>query len=330
MSGVKYLHASLAVSLIVVPVILSDFAVAEDYPSRPITMIVPFPAGGPTDVIARIGAERMRVSLGQPIIIDNVTGASGSIGVGRAARAVSDGYTLSFGSWSTHVVNGATLSLKYHVFNDFEPVALIAESPMLIIARKAMPANDLRALIAWLKANPDRATVGTPGTASAGQVAGIFFEKATGTRFQFVPYRGVGPAIQDLMAGRIDLMFDLVANSLPHVRAGSVKAYAIMAKAPLANAPEIPAADEAGLPGLYVSSWQALWVPKGTPKNVITKLNSAVVDALADPLVRQRLSDLGQEIPPIEQQTPEALGARQQAEIEKWWPIIKAAGIKAE
>jgi tripartite-type tricarboxylate transporter receptor subunit TctC len=306
------------------------FASAQVYPSRPITIVVPYPAGGPTDVIARIVAERMRVSLGQPIVIENVTGGSGSIGVGRVARAPPDGYTLSFGTWSTHVVNGAILAITYDVLNGFEPVARIADSPMLIIARKEFPANDLSGLISWLKANPDKASQGTPGIAGAAHLAGLFFQSKTATRFQFVPYRGVGPAMQDLIAGRIDLIFDLVANSLPQVRAGSVKAYAVLARSRLSIAPEIPTVDEGGLPGLHVSSWQAVWAPKGTPKPVIEKLNAAVVETLGDPVVRQRLTDIAQEIPSRDEQTPEALFQLQKAEIEKWWPIIKAAGIKAE
>jgi tripartite-type tricarboxylate transporter receptor subunit TctC len=303
---------------------------AQVYPSRPITMVVPYPGGGPTDTIARIVADRMRVTLGQPLVIENVAGASGSIGVGRVARAASDGYTLSFGTWSTHVVNGAILGLKYDVFNDFEPVALIVHSPMLMTGNKAMPAKDLKGLIAWLKANPDKALLGVPGVAGAGHLAGAFFQRVTGTRIQIVPYRGVGPAIQDMIAGRLDLMFDLVANSLPHVRAGTIKAHAILAKSRVGAAPDVPTVDEAGVPGFYVSSWQAIWVPKGTAKNIVARLNSAVMDALADVGVRQRLTDLAQEIPSREEQTSEALGALQRAEIEKWWPIIKSADIKAE
>jgi tripartite-type tricarboxylate transporter receptor subunit TctC len=308
----------------------SRIAGAQTYPSRPITLIVPFPAGGPSDTVARIMAERMGASLGQSIIVDNISGASGSIAVGRAARAAGDGYTLSFGSWSTHVVNGAILTLPYDLVNDLRPVALIVDSPLLIITRKEIPARDLNELIGWLKANPDKATQGTAGVASASHLAGVLFQQDTGTRFQFVPYRGLAPALQDLLAGRTDLMFDLVANSLPQVRAGGVKAYAVTARHRLTAAPNIPTVDEVGLNGLYVSSWQALWAPKATPKPIIDKLNAAVVDALADPAVRQRLIDLGQEIPPREQQTPEALGNRQNDEIEKWWPIIKAANIKAE
>ncbi len=303
---------------------------AQVYPSRPITVIMPFAAGGPLDTIGPIMAERMRVSLGQTVIIENVTGAAGSIAVGRVARAAPDGYTLSIGSWATHVLNGAIYALQYDVLNDFEPVSLITTQPVLIVAKKSMPANDLKELIAWLQANPDKAAQGTAGAGSVLHIAGVFFQRETGTRFQFVPYRGAAPAIQDLLAGQIDLIFDLAADSLPQVRAGTIKAYAVTAKNRLAAAPNIPTVDEAGLPGFYVSNWQAFWVPKGTPKGVIGKLNSAVVDALADPAVRQRLADLGQDFLPIEEQTPEALGALQKAEIEKWWPIIKAANIKAE
>ena len=308
----------------------SRIARAQVYPSRAITMIVPFPAGGPSDTVARIMAEHMGVSLGQSIIVDNISGASGSIGVGRAIRAPGDGYTLSFGSWSTHVVNVAILALPYDPVNDLKPIGLIVDSPLLIITRKEMPAQDLNELIAWLKANPDRASQGTAGAASASHLAGVLFQKETGTRFQFIPYRGLAPALQDLLAGRTDLMFDLVADSLPQLRAGSIKAYAVTARRRLTAAPSIPTVDEVGLTGLYVSSWQALWAPKATPKIVIDKLNAAVVDALSDPAIRQRLVDLGQEIPPREQQTPEALGIRQTAELETWRPIIKAADIKAE
>jgi tripartite-type tricarboxylate transporter receptor subunit TctC len=305
-------------------------AMAQIYPSRTVTMIVPFPAGGPTDAVARIVADRMQQSLGQPVIVENIVGASGSIAVGRAARAAPDGYTLSFGTWSTHVVNGAVFTLSYDLLNDLEPIALISDSPMLIVARNALPAKNLKELIEWLKANPDTASAGTPGIATAAQLAGVLFQNVTATRFQFVPYRGVSLAIQDLMAGRIDMMFDLVANSLPQVRAGSIKAYAVLRKSRLSLAPDIPTVDEAGLSGLYVSSWQALWAPKGTPKAIIDRLNGAVVDALSDTALRQRLTDIAQEVPPRDELTPAALGNLQRAEIDKWWPIIKAAGIKAE
>jgi len=303
---------------------------AQSYPTRPITMVVPFPAGGPTDTVGRIVAERMRVSLGQPIVIENVTGAGGTIGVGRVARAVPDGYTLSVGFLGTHVLNGAIYLLQYDVLNDFEPVALLASNPQLIVAKNATPANSLNELIAWLKANPGKASQGTAGVGSPAHVSGAYFQKETRTRFQFVPYRGAAPAMQDLIAGQIDLMFDQALNSLPHVRAGKIKAYAVTADVRLASAPEIPTVDEAGLPRFYISIWSGMWAPKGTPKDVVAKLNAAVVDALSHPTVRQQLADLGQEVPLRDQQAPEALRAFQKAEIEKWWPIIKAANIKAE
>jgi tripartite-type tricarboxylate transporter receptor subunit TctC len=305
-------------------------ATAQVYPSRPITMVVPFPAGGSTDAIGRIMAEGMRGPLGQTVIIENLGGASGNIGVGRVARAAPDGYTLSLGSWPTHVLNAAIFALPYDPLNDFEPVSLVAAQPLFIIAKKSMPASNLVEFIAWLKANPDKAMQGTAGAGGVSSVAGVFFQKASGTRFQMVPYRGSAPAMQDLLAGQIDMMIDMAASSSPQVRAGSVKAYAVTAKSRLAAAPDVPTVDEAGLPGFYILSWHAIWVPKATPKSVIGKLNAAVVDALADPAVRKRLADAGQEIFPRAQQTPEATRAYQMAEIEKWWPIIKAANIKAE
>jgi len=305
-------------------------ATAQLYPSHPITMIVPFPVGGSVDTVGRIVAEQMRGSLGQTVVVENVAGAAGSIGVGRLARAAPDGYTLGMGQWGTHVANAAIYPLAYDVLKDFEPLALVASNPYLVLARQAIPANDLKELIAWLKANPDKALLGTPGVGSPAHIGGVFFQHATGSRIQFVPYRGGSSAMQDLLAGQIDMMFDSPANSLPQVRAGGIKAFAVTARSRLAAAPDIPTADEAGLPEFYFSSWTALWVPKGTPKEAIARLNAAVADALAEPAVRRRLADLGQDIPPRDQQTPAALGALQKAEIVKWWPIIKAAGIKAE
>jgi tripartite-type tricarboxylate transporter receptor subunit TctC len=305
-------------------------ATAQVYPSRPVTMISPFPAGAPLDTVARVVGERMRLSLGQPLVVENVTGAAGTIGVGRVARAAADGYTVGIGNFSSHVVAGAIYGLQYDVLADFEPVALLASNPQLVISRNAVPAVDLKGLIAWLKANPDKASAGTAGPGSVSHVTGVFFQKETGTRFQFVPYRGVNLAQQDLIGGQIDLMFDQAPSALPNVRAGKVRAYAVTASARLDSARDIPTVAEAGLPGLSMSIWSALWVPKGTPKEVIARLNAAAVDSMADPAVRGRLKDLGLDIPPRDQQTPETLGALHKAEIEKWWPIIRAANIKVE
>ena len=305
-------------------------APAQTYPTKPITLVVPFAAGGPTDIVGRMLAERMKTPLGRPIIVENVGGAAGSIAVGRVARAPSDGYTLILGIWGTHVVNGAIYDLPYHVLNDFAPIGMLAVNPAIIVTKKEIPADDLKGLIAWLKANPDRASQGTSGVGSAGHVAGVFFQSMTGTRFQFVPYRGLAPAMQDLVAGQIDMMIDIPASALPQLREGRIKAYAITAPARLASAPEIPTVDEAGLPGLYVSVWYALWAPKATPMDIVAKLNAALVEALAEPAVSQRFTELGLDIPPRIQQTPDFLAAHHWAEIEKWWPIIKAAGIRAK
>jgi tripartite-type tricarboxylate transporter receptor subunit TctC len=305
-------------------------AVADDYPSRPITIVVPATAGGPTDTLTRIIADRLRVLLGQTIVIENQGAAGGSVAVGRVARAAPDGYTACIGHFGHFVLNGAIYALPYDVLQDFEPVALLAANPQLVVARKDMPANTLKELIGWLSANSGKATQGTAGAGSPAHIAGLYFQKMTGTTFQFVPYRGAAPAMQDLLAGRIDLMFDQSSNALPQIRAGSIKVYAVTANARLAAAPEIPSADEAGLPGFYVSVWHGLWVPKGTPQAVVAKLNAAVVEALADPVVGQQLAKLGQTIPPREQLTAEAVRKLQQAEAQKWWPIIKAAHIKAE
>jgi len=310
---------------------MSRIAGAQTYPSRSITMVVPFAAGGPVDTLARIVAERMRTSLGQPVVIENVTGAGGSIGAGRVARAVPDGYTLIIGIWTTHVVNGAIYALPYDVLKDFEPVARLPSNPYVIVARKDLPASNLKELIAWLKANPDKATQGTAGPGSGQHVSGVYFQNVTGTRFQFVPYRaGSSEIMRDLLSGHIDLTFDQAITALPHVLGGRVKAYAVSSNNRLAAAPDIPTVDEAGAPGVYISTWYGMWVPKGTPQEAIRKLTAAAMDALADSTVRERLAGLGQEIPPREQQSAEALAAHHKAEIEKWWPLIKAANIKAE
>jgi tripartite-type tricarboxylate transporter receptor subunit TctC len=309
---------------------VSRVAWAQTYPTRPITMIVPFPPGGANDMLGRIIAERMRGILSQSIVIENIGGAAGSIGVGRAVRSPADGYTLNIGSVSSHVLAGAIYSLPYDLVRDLEPVALLAFEPLMIVGRKSMPGADLKGLIAWLKANPGKASEGNPGTGSLGQVIGALFQKETGTQFQSVPYRGGGPAIQDLVAGHIDLMIEPTSNFAQYIPSGAVKPYAVAAGTRVSAAPQVPTVDEAGLPGFYASLWLGLWLPKGTPKDVITKLNGAAIEALTDPAVRQRLADIGQSVPPREQQTPEALGAFQKAEIEKWWPIIKAANIKGE
>jgi tripartite-type tricarboxylate transporter receptor subunit TctC len=305
-------------------------ASAQAYPSRPITMVVPFAAGGPVDTVARILSEPMRASLGQSIIVENVTGAAGSIGVGRVARAAPDGYTLSIGHWSTHVVNGAIYPLPYDLLRDLEPIVLLPSNPMIVVSKTAVPAKDLNEFVGWIKAHEGKVSAGTAGAGSATHVAGVYFQNVTGTRFQFVPYRGTGPALQDLVAGQIDFIVDQASNSLQHVRDGKIRAYAVTAHARLPSAPDIPTVAEAGLPALDISVWYGLWAPKGTPKDIIAKLNGAVVQALSDPTVRQRFGELGLDIPPRERQTPDALAAYHKAEIEKWWPVIKGANIKIE
>src|SRR3954465_10398887 len=303
---------------------------ADDYPSRPITIIVPFAAGGPSDAMARVLAERMRTSLGQPLVIENVTGAGGSIGVGRAVHSPPDGYTISFGHLGTHVANGAVYKLGYDLVADLEPVVLLPSNPLIVVSKNAVPAKSLAEFLAWLKAQPRPAAAGTAGNGSGGHTAGLYFEQLTGIKLQYVPYPGTAPAMNDLIAGQIDLIVDQTSNSINQVRAGTIRGYAITDNKRLSSAPEIPTAEEAGLKGFNMPLWSGLWVPKGTPKEIVTRLNAAAVEALNDPAVKKQLESQGLEMTPQDQLTPEALGTRQKAEIAKWWPIIKAANIKVD
>jgi len=302
---------------------------AQSFPTRPITMIVPFPAGGPSDVVPRLLSEHLRAMLGQSIIIENVSGAGGSIGMGRVARASPDGHTLGVGSWSTGVVNGAIYHLTYDVLADFEPVVLLPENPLFITSNRAIPAKNLGELLAWAKSR-DKVLVATSGVGTSPHVAGVMLQNLTGAPVQLVHYRGGAPALQDLMAGQVDLNMNQASVFLPYLADDRLRIYAVLARMRLPQAPEVPTVDESGLPGFYLSSWNAIWAPKGTPRDVIGKLNAAVVQALNDAAVRKRFVELGQVIPAPDQMTPEALGAYQKAEIEKWWPIIKAAGITAQ
>lgn len=321
----SYLKALSVIALTALSVVANA---ATPYPTRPVTMVVPFAAGGPTDVLARIIAEQMRATLGQPVIVENVTGAAGTIGVGRVARASGDGYTLSIGPWNSHVLAGAIYRLNFDLLEDLEPIALLATNDTLIVSKKDVPAKNLKELIDWTKKN--QVSAGTSGVGSGTHIAGILFQQATETQIQFVPYRGAGPALQAVVAGQIEMIFDQASNSLPQVRGGTIRAYAVAGKNRLPSAPEIPTVDEAGLPGFYIPVWHGLWAAKGTPKEIIATLNNAVTKTLADPVVRQRLGELGQEIPALEQQTPEALRLFHKAEIDKWWPVVKAANIKID
>jgi tripartite-type tricarboxylate transporter receptor subunit TctC len=303
---------------------------ADSFPSHPITLVVPFSAGGPTDAMARIIAEHMRTTLGQNLVIENVTGAGGSLGVGRVVRAAPDGYTVSIGHLGTHVANGAIYKLGYDLVTDLEPVVLLPSNPMIIVSNNAVPAKSLKDLLAWLKSRPTPPTAGTAGAGSASHIAGLNFENVTGIKLQYVPYRGTAPALTDLVAGQIDVIVDQLSNSIAQVRAGTIRAYAITDDKRVESASDIPTTDEAGLPGFHMTLWSGLWVPKGTPKDIVSKLNAAAVDALNDPAVRKKFEDLGLQMPPAEKLSPEALGAWQKAEIAKWWPMIKAADVKVE
>ena len=305
-------------------------AFAETFPSHPITIVVPFSAGGPSDAMARILAERMKVTLGEALVIENVTGAGGSIGVGRAVRSPPDGYTVSFGHLGTHVANGAIYKLGYDLVTDLEPVVLLPSNPMIVVSKNAVPANSLQELLAWLKARPAPATAGTAGAGSGSHIAGLYFENVTGIKLQYVPYRGTAPAMNDLVAGQIDVMIDQTSNSISQVRAGSIRAYAITDDKRVEQASDIPTTDEAGLSGFHMTLWSGLWVPKDTPKDIVAKLNAAAVDALNDPAVRKQLENLGLQMPPKDQLSPQALGTWQKAEIAIWWPMIKAANVKVD
>jgi len=305
-------------------------ALADKFPSHPITIVVPFAAGGPSDVMARILAERMKTTLGETILVENVTGAGGSLGVGRALRSPPDGYTISFGHLGTHVANGAIYKLGYDVVNDLDPVVLLPSNSMVFVSKNTVPAKSLAELLAWLKARPAPATAGTAGAGSGSHIAGLYFESLSGIKLQYVPYRGTGPAMNDLVAGQIDIIIDQLSNSINQVRAGTIRAYAVTDTKRVAEASDIPTTDEAGLPGFHMAVWSGMWVPKGTPKDIITRLNASAVDALNDPAVRKQLENLGLQMPPKDQLSPEALGAWQKAEIAKWWPMIKAANVKID
>lgn len=320
----KLIFAALGVAM------MMSGAQAQSYPSRPITLVVPLGLGGSTDVIARIMAESMRNILGTTIVVENTTGAGGTIGVGRVARSVPDGYTIGIGQWGTNVASGAIYPLTFDLVKDFEPVGLISTQPFLVVARKTMPADNLKDLIAWLKANQDKASQGNSGIGTPSHVGGLMFQNAIGAKYTMVPYRGAGQSMQDLVAGQLDVMLDTPAVSMPQIQSGNIKAYAVTAKSRIPIAPQIPTTDEAGLPGFYFSFWHAFWVPKGTPKEIVATLNNALGKALADPATRERLTKIAQEIFPPDQQTPEALAAFHKAEIDKWWPIIKEAGIKPQ
>lgn len=302
----------------------------EKFPAHPITVVVPFSAGGPSDAMMRILGERMKLSLGEAILVENTTGAGGSIGVGRVVHSPPDGYTVGFGHLGTHVANGAIYKLNYDLVADLEPVVLLPSNPMVVVSKNAVPAKTLPELIAWLKSRPQPATAGTAGAGSGSHIAGLAFENAAGIKLQYVPYRGTGPALNDLVAGQIDIIVDQTSNSINQIRAGTIRAYAVTDSRRVEQAPDIPTVDESGLPNFHMTLWSGLWVPKGTPKEIVEKLNKAALEALADPQVKKQLENLGLQMPPADKSTPEALGDWQKAEIAKWWPVIKAAHVKVD
>ena len=309
---------------------LSTPSRAETYPSRPIVVVVPFSAGGPSDAMMRILGERMKASLGQPILVENVTGAGGSIGVARVVHSPADGYTIGFGHLGTHVANGAIYKLNYDLVTDLEPIVLLPSNPMVIVSRNTVPAKSLKELIEWLKSRPQPATSGTAGAGSGSHIAGLAFESAAGVKLQYVPYRGTAPALNDLVAGQIDVIVDQTSNSINQIKAGTIRAYAVTDSKRVEQASDIPTVDEAGLPNFHMTLWSGLWAPKGTPKEIIAKVNAAALDALKDPQTRKNLENLGLQMPPADKSTPEALGEWQRAEIAKWWPIIKAAHVAGD
>jgi tripartite-type tricarboxylate transporter receptor subunit TctC len=319
---IAIIAAALAASLFAAPV------AAQPYPSRPVTIVVPFPAGGGSDLLARMLADHMKGTLGQTIVVENIGGASGSIAVARVVRAAADGYTISFGNWASHVGASAAYPVKYDVLQDLEPVARLGDNPLWIVARTSLPATNLKEMLAWMKANPGKASAATVGVGSGSHLCGISLQTMTGTRFQFVPYRGGGPAMQDLVGGQVDFMCDNASNSVPLARAGKIRPMAVTSTKRWFAAPDVPTFQEAGGPALQMSFWHGMWVPKGTPRDVVARLNAAVVAALADPDVRKRITEHGHEIPSREQQTPTALAAYHKAETDKWWPIIRTANIK--
>ena len=309
---------------------VSSTVTAQTYPSRSITIVVPYSAGGPTDTLARLMSEPMRKALGQTVVVENVTGAGGSIATGRVVRAAPDGYTIGIGHWGSHVTNGAYYNLPFDLLTDLQPIAMIATNPQLVVSKPSVPAKNLKELIPWIKANHDKILFGTGGVGASSHIAGVYFLNRIGVKMEFVPYRGGAPAMQALLSGEFDLYMTQISGAVAHVRAGKLRAYLVTAKTRQAIAPEIPTTDEAGLPGLYTAIWHGIWAPKGLPREITMKLNAAVVESLTDDTLRKRFADLGQEIPPREEQTPQALAAHHKAEIETWWPLMRAAGIKAE